>query len=72
MTAKELNDSVCFIVDKDNHATAVVVPSDLWHTIIHALEENGAHEFEILLQAQGPARIDVTSLLMPSFDEDLG
>jgi hypothetical protein len=71
MTAKELNDSVRFIVDKDNHPTAVVVPSEIWHNILHALEESGAHEFETLLQKQGPAHIDVTALLMPSFDEDL-
>lgn len=71
MTPKELNDGVRFIVDKDNHTTAVVVPPDLWHSIIRALEERSEHEFEALLKEQVPASVTVASLLMHSTGEDL-
>ncbi len=71
MTAKELNDNVQFIVDKGNHAIAVVVPSDLWHNILHALEESSEREFEALLQEQVHVPVDVATLLMANSDEDL-
>lgn len=50
MTPRELNDGVQFTVNCENQVTAVVLTPELWHKILHRLEEFEGQELAALLQ----------------------